>query len=249
VGDVKVKWHRALPAVALIKTLTVKRETGQWYVCFSLDLPTLEPMPSTSAAVGLDVGLTSFAVCSDGVQIPNPRYSRLAERRLRLAQRRVARRQRRSRRRQKARETLARIHGHVANQRRDFQHKTAHALVVAFGLIAFENLNIKGLAVGILAKSVHDAGWSQFLRILVDKASSAGRLVVAVDPAGTTQNCSGCGIRVAKQLGDRWHDCPECGLSLGRDENAARNILRRGLTEWPGWGHQAPTVEVARAVA
>src|SRR5438876_1480759 len=134
-------------------------------------MPQPEPLPGSESAVGIDVGLTMFAVLSDGTEIANPRHLRLAERRLRLAQRKLARRKKRSRRRLKARQEVARVHSHVANQRRDFHHKTAHALVQAHGLIAVEDLNVKGLAGSRLAESVHDAGWGQFMAILADEAA------------------------------------------------------------------------------
>jgi putative transposase len=246
VGELKVKWHRPLPADARIKTVTAKREAGRWYVCFSVEMAQPEPLPVSVKPVGIDVGLTTFAVLSDGTQIANPRHLRAAERRLRLAQRKHARRMKQSRRRQKARQELARVHAHVANQRRDFHHKTACALVQEYGLIGVEDLNTKGLARSMLAKSVHDAGWSRFLRILNVKAEEAGRVVIAVNPAGTTQRCSTCGKNVPKTLTDRWHRCA-CGLNLGRDLNAARNVLH--LAQGLGWSLQAPTVEGARAVA
>ena len=242
VGDLKLKWHRPLPADATIKTVTAKRAAGRWYVCFSVQLPEPEPLPVSQLAVGVDVGLTTFAVLSDGSEIANPRHFRAGERRLRLAQRKLARRKKRSRRRLKARQEVARVHSHVANQRRDFHHKTAHALVQAHGLIAVEDLNVKGLAGSILAKSVHDAGWSQFISIVADKAAEAGRTLVKVNPAGTTQACSGCGEHVPKDLKDRWHSCA-CGLSIGRDLNAALNILRLAFTPGLGWSLQAPTVD------
>jgi putative transposase len=248
VGDLKLKWHRPLPSDAQIKTITAKREAGHWYVCFSVELPEPEPLPVRDLAVGLDVGLTTFGVLSDGTEIANPRHFRAAERRLRIAQRKLARRNTRSRRRQKARQELARVHAHVANQWRDFHHKTAHMLVREYGLIGVEDLNVKGLAGSMLAKSVHDAGWSQFISILSDKAECAGRTLVKVNPAGTTQACSSCGEHVPKGLGDRWHSCG-CGLSVGRDLNAARNILRRALAQGLGWSLQAQTVGVARAAA
>jgi putative transposase len=248
VGDLKLKWHRALPADATIKTVTAKREAGRWYVCFSVELPEPEPSPACDRAVGIDVGLTTFAVLSDGAEIANPRHFRLAERRLRLAQRKLARRKKRSRRRLKARQEVARVHIHVANQRRDFHHKRAVALVRDYGLIAVEDLNVKGLAGSMLAKSVHDAGWSQFISILSDKAEEAGRTLVKVNPAGTTRDCAACGEHVPKTLSERWHRCA-CGLSLGRDLNAALNILHRALDQGLGWSLQAQTVGVARAVA
>jgi putative transposase len=183
---------------------------------------------------------------TSSTEIGNPRHFCAAERGLRLAQRKLARRKKRSRRRLKARQEVARVHIHVANQRRDFHHKAARALVRQYGLIAVEALNVKGLAGSMLAKSVHDAGWSQFLSILSSKAECAGRTMVRVNPAGTTQRCSDCAEHVPKTLAERGHRCPACGLVLGRDLNAARNVL---LAAGPGWGLQAPTVEVARAVA
>ncbi len=245
VGDVKVKWHR--PLAGDIKTVSAKREAGRWYVCFSVEMPDAEPLLASDLAVGIDVGLTTFAVFSDGTEIANPRHLRLAERRLRIAQRKLARRQKRSRRRLQARQEVARVHLHVANQRRDFHHKTARGVVQQYGLIAVEALNVKGLAGSMLAKSVHDAGWSQFLSILAVKAAEAGRRLIEVNPAGTTQRCSGCGEHVPKTLAQRTHACPSCGLVLGRDLNAAHNVLR--LAQGLGWSLQAPTVEVAHAVA
>jgi len=242
VGDLKLKWHRPLPAQARIKTVTAKREAGRWYVCFSVDMPVAEPLPACDLGVGIDVGLTTFAVLSDGTEIANPRHLRLAERRLRIAQRKLARRKKRSRRRLRARQQVARVHIHVANQRRDFHHKTAHALVQEHGLIAVEDLNLRGLACSMLAKSIHDAGWSQFIAIVSDKAAEAGRTFVKVNPAGTTQACSGCGKHVPKTLSERWHTCV-CGLSIGRDLNAAQNILRLALDPGLGWSLQAPTVD------
>jgi putative transposase len=245
VGELKVKWHR--PLAGQVKTVSAKREAGHWYACFSVEVPEPKPLPPRDVAVGLDVGLTTFGVLSDGVEIANPRHLRAAERRLRIAQRKLARRTRRSRRRQKARIELAQVHQHIGNQRRDFHHKAAHALVERYGCIAVEDLNIRGLAGSMLAKSVHDAGWSQFLSILSCKAACAGRTFVRVNPAGTTQQCSECGAHMPKTLAEREHRCTACGLVLGRDLNAARNVLY--LAQGLGWSLQAPTVEVARAVA
>src|SRR5216683_1975034 len=240
IGDLKIKWHRPLPAAATIKAVTARRQAGHWYVCFSVDMLAPQPLPVSDLAVGVDVGLTTFALISDGTEIANPRHFRAAERRLRLAQRKLARRSKRSRRRLKARQEVARVHIHIANQRRDFHHQTAHALVDTYGLIAVEDLNVKGLAASMLAKSVHDAGWSQFVSILSNKAACAGRTLVKVNPAGTTQRCSACGEHVPKTLAQRVHDCRACGLVLARDLNAALNVLH--LAQGLGWSLQAPTV-------
>jgi putative transposase len=225
VGLVKVKRHR--PVDGQIKTVTIKREAGRWYVCFSVECAT-RPLPVSTEAVGIDVGLTAFATLSDGSEVENPRYGRKAEARLRIAQRKVARRKRRSQRRRKAVRELQAAHAHVRQQRADFHHKVARHIVNTYGLIAVEDLNVRGLAGGMLAKSMHDVGWSAFLTMLATKAEEAGRELVRVDPRGTSQTCT-CGAAVPKTLSQRWHLCTSCGLSMPRDHVSALLILGRGL--------------------
>jgi putative transposase len=205
VGEIKVKLHRAVEGQ--IKTVSVKREAGTWYALFSCEV---EPaaLPASDEAVGIDVGLTTFAVLSDGAEIANPRYARKAAAAVRRAQRKVARRKRGSHGRRKAVALLQKAHAHVANQRNDFHHKAARAVVNRYGLIAVEDLNLKGLAGGMLARSVHDAGWGMFLQRLDDKAESAGRQIVRVNPNGTTQRCSGCQTVVPKTLSQRGMTAP-----------------------------------------
>ena len=158
-----------------------------------------------------------------------PSYYRKAEAYLRRCQRRVARRKKGSHRRRKAVALLAKAHQHIARQRRDFHHQHAHKLVQAYDVIYYEDLRVANMVQNHhLAKSISDAGWAAFLTILAFKAASAGKRVVAVNPAFTSQACSGCGVVVAKGLSVRWHACPECGTSLHRDHNAALNILRLG---------------------
>jgi putative transposase len=124
---------------------------------------------------------------------------------------------------------LAKAHQTVRRRRQDFHHKTALQLVRANDTIYHEDLQVRNMVRNHhLAKSISDAGWRQFLTILTFKAASAGKRVVAVDPAFTSQTCSGCGVIVAKGLSVRWHSCPDCGASLHRDHNAARNIERAG---------------------
>lgn len=223
VGQVRIKLHR--PLQGTIKTLTVKREAGRWFALLSVDV---EPylLAYSANAVGVDVGLTSFATLSDGTRIENPRWFRSAQRRLRRLQRRVARRKKGSNRRRKAVLLLRRFHNHVRDQRRDFHHKESRKIVNAHGLIAVENLNVKGLTRGWLSKSVHDAGWSSFINMLTYKAEDAGRLLVKVDPRGTSQTCL-CGASVPKTLAQREHVCKECGLVGDRDHISAQLILAR----------------------
>jgi putative transposase len=225
VGHIKVKLHR--PAAGTIKTITVKRECGKWYACFSVEVETT-PLPETDIATGIDVGLTAFATLADGTEVANPRYYQRAQAKLRLAQRRVARRKHGGKNRRKAVLLLQKAHAKVKNQRADFQHKVARTLVNTYGVIAVEDLNIKGLASGMLAKSVNDAGWSGFLTKLAHKAAEAGRMLIPVDPRGTSQTCL-CGAEVRKTLVQRWHQCPGCGLSAARDHVSAQLILRQGL--------------------
>jgi putative transposase len=246
VGGVKVKWHRKIPQDVGLKTVTVTRSCGRWYACFSMEVEVLASLTNESLAVGVDLGIASFAALSTGELIDGPRPYRAARAELRVAQRRVARRKKGGNRRRKAVAQLRRQHERVRNARRDHAHKLSRRLVREFGLIAVEGLNIEGLAAGILAKDVSDQGWGEFLAMLGYKAEGAGSRIVVVDPRQTSQLCSGCGGLVPKDLRCRVHRCPECGLVLDRDVNAARVILARGL----GSSLQAPTVEgVPRAVA
>lgn len=223
-GHIKVKLHR--PVEGEIKTVTIKREAGRWFGCFSVERDS-RPLSPSAAEIGIDVGLANFAVLSNGVGIANPRLHRKAEACLRRAQRKVARRgNRRSNRRRKAVRELQRACARVTNQRRDFHHQLSRQLVNGYGLIAVEDLNVKGLAGGMLAKSVHDAGWNSFIQMLSYKAECAGRKLVKVDPRRTSQSCL-CGERVPKTLAERWHDCPACGLSAARDVVSAQLILQR----------------------
>jgi putative transposase len=225
VGAVKIKLHR--PIEGRIRTLTIKRDAGKWFACFSCEVEP-QPLPPSTESIGLDVGLMHFATLSDGTPIPNPRHARRAERQMRRAQRRIARRLTGSARRREAVRLFQVAQAHVRHQRADTQHKLSRRLVDRYGLIAVEDLNIKGLATGMLAKPVHDAGWASFITKLAYKAVSAGRVLVKVDPRGTSQHCL-CGAHVPKTLSQPWHQCPACGLSAARDHVAAQLILRRGL--------------------
>ena len=223
VGEIKVKLHR--PVAGRIKTVTVKREGGRWYVCFSVEVAdTADAALYTD--IGIDLGLSRFAVFSDGTVIHNPRWYRRTQAKLRIAQRRVARRKRGSHGRRTAVKQLQRAHAHVRNTRRDFHHKVARELVERYSVIFVEDLNIKGMTRGMLAKSVSDAGWGSFLQILRDKAEEAGRVVLGVNPSGTSQTCP-CGAPVPKTLSQRWHECSACGLSLARDHVSA--LVIQGL--------------------
>lgn len=229
-GDIKVKLHRALEGE--IKTVTIKREVNQWYVCFSVERPPV-PLPKAVGGIGIDVGLRSFAALSDGSEIGNPRHLERGLAHLRRCQRRLARRKHGSKRRRKAAMQVAKAYRKIRNQRAAFHHEVSRRLVTRYGGIAVEDLNIRALSRGMLARSVHDAGWRSFFAKLSYKAESAGRVLVKVDPRGTSQTCI-CGSSVPKRLEDRWHECGVCGLSASRDMVSAQVILERARIE-PSW--------------
>jgi putative transposase len=229
IGRIAIRWSRPLEGTP--KTVTSSREADGCYVCFACADAPIQPLPPTGQETGIDRGIEAFATLSDGTRIFSPGWYRRAERALKTAQRRVSRRKKGSHRRRKAVTLLAKAHQRVRRQRQDFHHKTALALMRANDTIFYEDLQVANMVQNHrLAKSISDAGWSAFLSILSDKAACAGRSVIAVNPAFTSQRCSGpdCGVTAQKGLSVRWHACPECGTSLHRDHNAALNILALG---------------------
>ncbi len=243
VGCIKVKWHR--PINGTVKSLYVTRRNNKWYVSFIVKCA-VNHLPTTNKVIGIDVGLKSFITTSDGEQIALPKYLYQSERKLKKAQRLLSRRKKGSARRRKARVLVAKYHERIANQRLDFYHKVAHLLVKNYDGFVVENLNIKNMVKNkYLAKSIHDAGWGMFLKILKDKAESAGRWYQEISPNGTSQICSSCGNIVKKSLAVRVHSCPHCGLSVCRDVNAAQNILQKAWIEPSGRGGAVmPLVEL-----
>lgn len=230
IGEIRCKVHRELEGA--IKTATLRRKMDKWFVILSCGLDDIPVAPNALPAVGIDVGLERFLTTPDGETVANPRFLKKELPALKRAQRSVSRKKKGGKNRRKAKKELARRHASVANRRRDHHHKTALYLIRRFGFIAVEDLNILAmLGNRRYAQAISDAGWGGFLGILRHKAERAGAAVVEVNPRGTSQMCSECGREVPKDLSVRRHDCPHCGLSLHRDENAARNILARGLVQ------------------
>ncbi|MFK0733215.1 MAG: RNA-guided endonuclease InsQ/TnpB family protein [Gloeotrichia echinulata GP01] len=232
IGDVKVIVHRPIPDGLKIKTASVTKKADGYYVSLSLEdstVPTIKPDFNPESITGIDMGLKEFLTTADGETVAIPQHYRKAQKRLRVIQKRVSRRKKGSNRRQKAVKKLGRQHKKVADKRKDFHFKTANNLLKKYDVIAHEDLNIKGISKSRLSKSVHDAGWGNFLSILTNKAGNAGLLVIPVNPKNTSQDCSNCGAKVPKKLHERWHNCPHCGCSLDRDHNAAINIKNRAV--------------------
>jgi putative transposase len=191
------------------------------------DIGPAPPKQPVSNPIGIDLGLTSFAVLSNGDEIKNPRFAKRAEQRIANANRALARKLRGSKNRLRAKERLRREHQRVADARKNFCHHASKAVLAKYDFVAHEALNIADMAAKRYGKSIMDAAWGLFLFQLTYKAESAGRWVVPVNPRNTTKQCSGCGELVPKSLFERIHSC-KCGLIMGRDHNAAVNILRLG---------------------
>jgi putative transposase len=227
-GRVKVLLHRPLEGTP--KTATIRRRsTGKWYVSFSCECADPTPLPPTGQDVGVDVGLKTFATLTAGAPIENPRFFRLQERAMAKAQRRLSKVEKGTPERAERRKIVARVHERIAWRRGDFAHQHSRRIVNAFDLIAVEDLSVNRMMHNhCLAKSIADAAWTQFAAYLSHQAAWAGRSYVAVNPAYTSQDCSGCGHRQKLSLSDRIYSCPCCGLVMDRDLNAARNILALG---------------------
>lgn len=230
IGEVEVVLHRPIPDGFTIKQATLIKKADGWHVSFSLEDGTVpEPLPvdEVKTAVGIDVGLEKFLVTSDGQSVVIPQFYRKAQQQLARYSRQLALDEKGSKNYQRQANKVACLHLHVARHRKEFHYQVAHWLCSQYDLIAFENLNIKGLAKTRLAKSILDAGWRSFLNILETVAVKRGKWAIGGDPRGTSIECSGCGERVEKTLSDRVHDCPNCGLVIDRDWNSGINILNR----------------------
>ena len=231
VGDIKAKWSRDLPSVPSSVTV-IKEADGRYYASFVVERQA-RPLAACDREIGIDLGLVSLAVTSDGEVVPNPRFLRAKERKLARAQRALSRKQKGSANRAKARHRVAVVHRKVRETRLDHAHKTALRLVRDNQAVYAEDLAVSGLARTRLAKSVADAGWSQLLRLIEEKAAQYGRTFARIgrfEP--TSQVCSACGANDGpKPLHVRTWACAACGTVHDRDVNAARNILAAGRAD------------------
>jgi putative transposase len=250
IGQVKVTVHRLVEG--RVKTIQIRREGRHWMLILSCDEVPTRPLEPTRASIGIDVGIASFATTSDGQQVPNPGWGRVAAARLGIAQQVLARKQRGSNNRRRARATVAGRHRKVTNQRRNFHHHTARALVVRYDLLVVEDLRIRNLvrrpaprpdpdhpsgfltnraaAKTGLNRSIHDAGWAQFVSVLRAKAEEVGRVVIDIDARHTSDRCEACGHTARENRATQAvFTCRGCGHTVNADEHAARNILRAGL--------------------
>jgi putative transposase len=218
-------------------TVTVIRDAaGRYFVSFVLEAdPAADSarFPAVDAEAGIDLGLTSFAVLSNGTVIRSPRFLRRAERKLHRLQKSLSRKVQGSSNQAKARVKVARVHARVADSRRDFHHKVSTAIIRDNQAVYVEDLCLRGLARGRLAKSVHDAGIGKFVSMLEYKAKRYGRWFGKIGRwVPSTSPCSGCGVNEGrKPLHVRQWTCTACGAVHDRDLNAAQNILALGRRE------------------
>ncbi|MFF2376792.1 RNA-guided endonuclease InsQ/TnpB family protein [Streptomyces xiamenensis] len=255
VGHVKANQHR--PVTGKVKTVSVKREGRKWFVVLTAEQAQPEPLPATGSVVGIDLGIANFLADSNGGFVPNPRHGRKASAKLEAAQQALSRFPRckakdRTANHRRAVEKVAELHGKVRRQRLDHAHKTALALVREHDVVAYEDLKIRNMsrspapkpdpdkpAVFLpngaaskagLNRSIADAGWGVFLTILVAKAESAGREVIAVDPRNTSRRCPECGhtAKENRPTQEKFH-CVSCGHTAHADTVGALNVLRAGL--------------------
>jgi putative transposase len=228
-GRFKIRLSR--PIEGDIKTITIKRESNKWYACFNCDNVPEKKLLKLGNSVGLDVGIKSFLVDSEGVVVDNPKFFRKSEVLLRVRQRILSRRKKGSNRRKDVRILVSKVHGKVKNQRNDFLHKLANQYIKSYGTLIFEDLNIEGMVQNHhLAKSISDASWGKFYQLCAYKAEEAGRQVIRINRfEPTSKKCSNCGaINHDLKLSNRTWVCKVCGVLHDRDHNGAININAAG---------------------
>jgi putative transposase len=242
-GEISIKKHREIKGK--IKTLTLKRESsGKWFAIFTAEEEKSMPKENKGEAVGIDLGLKTFATLSNGIRINNPRHFKKYEDRLVFIQREFSKKKKGSISRKRTKIRVAKLHEKISDCRRDFLHKISTQLVNDYSFIASEKLASQDMSEENYGKQINDAGWNMFANFLAYKAEGAGCTVVFVDSENTSKECSRCGQFVNKTLWDRMHNCPTCNLLIDRDLNAAKVILKRATS---GTGESNACGDVATA--
>lgn len=254
IGKCKLILHRPIPDGFKASTAIISKKSDGWYITISLADESvlgnkINVIPTIENSVALDLGLEKFAALSTGKFIDIPQYFRRSEHKLADLQQKVSQKKKGSRARKLLNRKAGRLHQKIARQRKQFHFETAGKILEKADVVFVENLKVKNMSKRALTKqdetgkflpngqaaksglnkSIADAGWASFLDILSFKAEKAGQKVVRVDPKGTSQHCSSCLSKVSKDLSERWHSCPSCGLEIDRDTNSAILIKKLGL--------------------
>ncbi len=248
IGWVKFRQSREIPSDAVVKQARIVRRSSGWYVMLTLqwDVDVPDVMPH-GEGIGVDVGITHFAAVSNGKLFPNPRPFKKLERKLKLLQQRVSRKVKGSNNRKRAQVKVSHLHERIANVRKNYYWLACHNLCDWAGMIFVENLNLKGLARGILGKHCLDAGWGQFFQRLEQCCKKRGVFFLKVDSKKTSQICPNCLVETGKkELSQRVHSCLHCGYTTDRDVAAAQVVLIRGLA---AVGHTVKMLSEGKAVA
>jgi putative transposase len=256
IGDIPIRYHRPIPDSAIIKEVTIKKETtGEWYVTFGLEVEdaTLPEKPgvddlNVEDCVGIDLGITNYIYTSDGDSVDwldlSDEYDRLCR-----EQRSLSRKEHGSNNWEKQRRAVATVKRRLKRKVKDFQHKLTTWLVTTYNAVFVEDLNVAGMLQSERnARYKQDAAWRRFIEMLEYKSDLYGMHVIQVNPRGTTKECAECGVETEKPVWVREHSCPSCGFEADRDANASYNVFSRGLQE-VGLGQAEVTpVETATAV-
>lgn len=235
IGILRMFMHRDIEGE--IRTVTISRDrVGDWYASFTVEMDVTETHTENTelqdqAGVGADLGITHLVTLSDGTFVDTPHFLVKAEKRLKRDQRHLSRKRKGSANRNKQKMKVAKRHRKVKRQREDFVHKVSDDLASNYGFLSFADLNVAGMVRNRhLAKSISDASWSMLVQYTAYKAGNAGKVVVQVNPGGTSKTCSRCGwVKDDMKLSDRIFHCNDCGLEIDRDLNAAINIYKRGM--------------------
>jgi len=246
IGDIRLLQHREIEGK--IKGIIIKRKADSWEAHLITDGK--YQIEKGSKVIGIDLGVMSFLTDNDGNKVSSPLYYKQSLSRLKVLQQKLSKKKRGSSNRQKARLQVVKLHEHIVQQRDDFLHKLTTNLVNGCGFIGVEDLRIREMQQSAYnSRNINDCSWGRFLWLLGFKAESAGCQVVKVDPEDTTRECSACGSKQDMPLYMRQYDCPYCGMSLDRDTNSARVILKRALgrgsaeaDEYLSMKQEAPTL-------
>ena len=227
IGNIQMKIHRSIDGNIKVCTIS-KSLTGKWFASFSCEIEN-KPLPESTESTGIDVGLHTFAILSNGDPIPNPRFFHENEKRLAKSQRKMSNEEKGSIERSKKRKIVSHIHERISNLRSNFTHELSRRIVNQYGIICLEDLPVKEMGEDKrYSKSIHDVAWGMFRSFVSYKAEHAGRICKSVNPAFTSQTCSRCGSLNCEFIGRMFH-CLDCGLLIDRDHNAAIDIERLGL--------------------